>query len=265
VILCDREPRLGGQVNWSAEATHKHDFRYLLDYYAAVLPKLGVEFRTAAAVTPELATRENPDLVVVATGAAPFKPPVPQVDAPNVSQAWDVLQGVVQTGKDVVVVGGGSVGLETAIFLASKGTISPEQLYFLTLHQAESADVLRELMLKGIKKVTVIEMARKMAQDVGPTTRWVLLKELDLRGVKLITEATMKDIAPDHVVYTDAQGNDVTLTADSVVLAMGARPENSLAKALENTGVEVRVIGDARKCGRIGDAIYDGFALGCEV
>jgi len=151
------------------------------------------------------------------------------------------------------------------IFLASKGTISPEQLYFLTLHEAESAEVLRELMVRGVKKVTVIEMARKMAQDVGPSTRWVLLKELGLRGIELLTGATMKDIAETHVVYTDSEGNDHTLTADSVVLAMGARPENSLATALHDCGVEIRVIGDARKVGRVGEAVEDAFALAREL
>ncbi|MBI4965947.1 MAG: FAD-dependent oxidoreductase [Desulfomonile tiedjei] len=265
VILCEKEDRLGGQVAWAADVTHKYDFHYIFDYYGAVLPKHGVKLRTGVEVTPDLVAQEKADLVVVATGAAPFKPPIEAVEAPNVYQSWDVLKGTAQTGASVVVVGGGSVGLETAIFLASKGTISPEQLYFLTLHDAESPEVLRDLMVKGIKKVTVIEMVRRVAQDVGPSTRWVLLKELKLRGVELITEAKMKDISPEHIVYTDAQGNDVTLPADSVVLAMGSRPENSLAKKLEDAGVKVRVIGDANKCGRIGNAIDDGFDLGCEV
>jgi len=63
--------------------------------------------------------------VVVATCATPFKPPIPAVESPNVHQAWDVLKGNAATGADVVVVGGGSVGLETALSLATKGTISP--------------------------------------------------------------------------------------------------------------------------------------------
>ena len=221
--------------------------------------------RTGTEVTSELVAGEKPDLVVVATGAAPFKPPIEAVEAPNVFQAWDVLKGKVQTGSNVVVVGGGSVGLETAVFLASKGTISPNQVYFLMLHQAESPDVLRDLMLKGVKKVTVIEMARRIGQDIGPSTRWVLLKELQMRGVEIVTEATMKDITPEKVVYTDSKGNDVTIPADSVVLAMGSRPENSLSRKLEQAGVNVSVIGDAKKVGRIGSALDDGFALGCEV
>ena len=177
VILCDKEQQIGGQVTWSADATEKLDFHYLFDYYRAVLPKNGVEVRTGAEVTAETVAREKPDLVVVATGAAPFKPPIEAVEAPNVYQAWDVLKGKAQTGSNVVVVGGGSVGLETAVFLATKGTISSDQVYFLMLHQAESPEVLRELMLKGVKKVTVIEMARRIGQDIGPSTRWVLLKE----------------------------------------------------------------------------------------
>lgn len=266
VILCDKEDHIGGQVHWAASATGKHDFDYLFDYFKVVLPKYGVELRTGVEVTAELVQKERPDVVVVATGAAPFKPPISAVEAPNVHQAWDVLKGNAPTGADVVVVGGGSVGLETALSLATKGTISPEQLYFLALHDAESPEVLRELMVKGVKKVTVIEMLTRMAQDVGLSTRWVLLKELGMRGVNLITGARMKDIQPGKVVYTDPQGNDVTIPADSVILAMGSRPENSLAKALEAAGVkDVRVIGDANKVGRMGNAIDDGFSLGCEL
>ncbi len=66
-------------------------------------------------------------------------------------------------------------------------------------------------MLKGVKNITVIEMASRIGQDIGLSTRWVILKELSLRGVKIVTRAKMKDIKPGQVVYTNAEGNDVTL------------------------------------------------------
>ncbi|HTY23085.1 MAG TPA: FAD-dependent oxidoreductase [Desulfomonilaceae bacterium] len=265
VILCEKENQIGGQVQWFSQVTSKPDYRYLIEYYKTVLAKSGVQLRLGIEVTPELVAKEQPDIVIVATGAAPFKPPIEAVEAPHVVQAWDVLRAQAHTGSNVVVVGGGSVGLETAVFLATKGTISPEQVYFLTLHEAESPAVLRELMLKGVKKVTVIEMAKRMGQDVGPSSRWVLLKELQLRGVRLVTEAKMKDISFGQVVYTDSKGTDVILPADTVVLAMGSRPENSLAAKLEGVGAEVRVIGDAKKAARVGSAIETGFDLACEI
>lgn len=265
VKLYDKESYVGGQVAWSAPVTHKPEFLNLFNYHAAMFAKWGVAVHTGVEVTPELVAQEQPDMVVVATGAAPFKPPIDAVELPYVVQAWDVLKGSVRTGREVVVVGGGSVGLETALFLASKGTISPTQLYFLAIHDAEAPDVLRNLMVKGIKRVTVIEMASRVGQDVGPSTRWVLMKQLQLRGVKTITAATMKDIQPGKVAYTDQQGQVVEIPADTVVLAMGARPENSLAEKLATVGVPVSVIGDAAKPGKIGNAVEAGFNLALEV
>jgi 2,4-dienoyl-CoA reductase (NADPH2) len=266
VIVCDKESYVGGQVFWASRSTHKPELMNLFRYYRAMFPKLGIEMRSKVEVTQELVDQEKPDLVIVATGAAPFMPPIPDLkEKIYVVQAWDVLKDDVPTGRDVVIIGGGSVGLETAVYLASKGTISPQQLYFLTLHQAEAPNTLLDLITKGVKRVTVLEMAPRMGQDVGPSTRWVLMKDLRARGIKLITKAKMKEIREDCVVYTNESGEDVTIPADTVVLAMGARPENSLAQTLENAGVEVRTIGDAAKVGRIGEAVEAGFKLGCEV
>jgi 2,4-dienoyl-CoA reductase (NADPH2) len=265
VTICEKEQQIGGQVHWFAPSTRKHDFPFLIDYFKAMLDKHGVEVRTGTEVTSELIAREKPDLVIVATGAAPFRPPIDAVDAPQVFQAWDVLKGRVQTGHDVVVVGGGSVGLETAVYLASKGTISPEQLYFLVMHNAESPEVLRDLCLQGTKKVTVIEMLPKIGQDIGMSTRWVLMKDIKMRGIDVVTSARMKDIQPDSIVYTDAKGEDHIIRADNVILAMGSRPENTLSKALEQAGCNVVVIGDANKVGKISSAIDEGFDLGRKV
>ncbi|MFH0821679.1 MAG: FAD-dependent oxidoreductase [Pseudomonadota bacterium] len=265
VILCDREDHIGGQVLWYAEATGKPEYLNIFNYYGAMIPEYGVDLRLGTAVTPELVSREKPDLVVAATGAAPMKPPIDAVEQPHVVQAWDVLRGKVPTGRNVVVVGGGSVGLETAVYLAAKGTISPEMVYFLTMYKAETMDVIREQMTKGNKNVTVIEMASRVGRDVGQSTRWVLMKQLTIRGVGIVTGATMKDITRDSVVYSTADGKETTIPADTVVLAMGARPENSLAKSLEGMGMEVKVIGDAAKVSRIGDAVEEAFMLAREV
>jgi 2,4-dienoyl-CoA reductase (NADPH2) len=252
-------------VEWSAISSGKPEYPNMFRYYRAQLADAGVELRLHTEVTPALVNQENPDLVVIATGAAPFSPPIDAENLPNVVQAWDVLRHDAKTGTNVVVVGGGSVGLETAIYLAAKGTISQEQVYFLTLHKAEDPEILWDLMTKGTKNVTVLEMAGRVGQDLGLSTRWVVMKDLTARGVQTITKATMKDIRPGEVAYTDGDGREQVIPADTVVLAMGARPENSLVEQLKPTGVPLEVIGDAAKVGRIGDAVEQGFRLACEV
>ena len=63
-------------------------------------------------------------MVILATGATPLVPPIPGIDLPHVVESWDVLQDKVFTGKKIAIIGGGAVGVETALFLAEKGTLS---------------------------------------------------------------------------------------------------------------------------------------------
>jgi 2,4-dienoyl-CoA reductase-like NADH-dependent reductase (Old Yellow Enzyme family) len=83
-----------------------------------------------------------------------------------------------QAGVDAINVTGGSVGLETAVFIAAKGTITPEILHFLLAYEAVSPERLRELMFQGSSKVTVFEMLPRIGQDVGKSTRWILFDNL---------------------------------------------------------------------------------------
>ena len=96
----------------------------------------------------ELIEKESPDAVILATGAEPMIPPIPGIDNPIVVQAWDVLLDKVATGRKVVVIGGGAVGVETALFLGEKGTLSGDELKFLLVNKAEEPDDLYELATK---------------------------------------------------------------------------------------------------------------------
>ena len=109
----------------------------------------------------------GPDVVVIATGGEPIRPDIPGIDGSHVAQAWDVLAGKADIGKEVVVIGGGSVGTEVAAFIAKIGTISADTLQFLFLHKAEDTETLLEISTRGIKKVTLVEMVDKLAVDAG--------------------------------------------------------------------------------------------------
>ncbi len=168
-------------------------------------------------------------------------------------------------GKDVAVIGGGAVGLETAAFIAAKGTITPDALHFLMTYEAESIERIKELMHKGYSNVTVFEMLPKAGQDVGKSTKWVLLGDLDSHGVTIKTDAKVISIDNGQITF-ERDGKEETQQFDTVVVAVGSRPVQKLSKEVEKLGVPFTTIGDCIKPGKINDAIHGGFlaAVGIE-
>ena len=63
------------------------------------------------------------------------------------------------------------MGVETALFLAEKGTLSPEAVKFLLVNKAQSPETLFEMATKGTKRITVIEMLEKIGKDIGKSTK----------------------------------------------------------------------------------------------
>ena len=203
----------------------------------------------------------NPDSVVVATGARPVLPDIPGIDGQNVVQAWDLLDGRAGTGERVVIVGGNAVGLETALYLANQGTLSPEALHFLMANRAESIETLTELLNRGIKEVTVVEMTKKAGNDIGLTTRWTVTGELKRLGVRVMTETRAVGITPEGLEI-ERKGSINLLAADSIVIAAGSRPENALANKIQDLAAEILVVGDAKTPRNALEAIREGFEAG---
>ena len=134
------------------------------------------------------------------------------------------------------------------------------------LHDAETPEVLKELIIRGNKEVTVIEMLPKVGKDIGPSTRWVVLKKLDIYGVKVMAKTKLLEIQSDGVLCLVNDNEEVTITADSVVLAMGALPVNSLAAELEKVMPgKVSLLGDANQPANAARAIEAGFKVGVEL
>ncbi len=212
-------------------------------------------------VDEALLNAENPDHVIVATGALPLTPPIRGVDAKHVVQAWDVLAEKVQAGKKVVIIGGGAVGVETALFLAEKGTLSPEAVTFLLLNRAESPETLRRLASKGSKEVVLIERMDTVGQEIGKTTKWGMRQEIARSGVVVRTGTRALEITREGVTVQCGEEMD-TLSADTVVLAAGALPVDPFSEWLERKGASVSVVGDAKGIALAFDAVHQGFAAG---
>ncbi|MBU3915336.1 NAD(P)/FAD-dependent oxidoreductase, partial [bacterium] len=212
-------------------------------------------------VNEKVLKKERPDTVILATGARPLTIPIKGVDKPNVVQAWDVLLNKTMTGKRVVIVGGGAVGVETALFLAEKGTLSGDALKFLFLNQVESDADLRKIAVKGSKEVTVIEMLEKIGKDIGRSTRWVMMSDLERYGVTTRTTTKALEIT-DKGVKVECDGKTEEILADTVILASGSVPENSLKATLEKLGIPFQIAGDAGRIGLAYNAVHEGFEVG---
>ena len=174
------------------------------------------------------------------------------------------MQEKVTTGKRVLIIGGGAVGVETALFLAEKGTLSAEALKFLLVNRAEDLEDLYELATRGTKDIVVIEMIEKMGKDIGKTTRWGILQDLSRKGIETRANAKALEITSEGVnVEIDSQVK--LIPADTVVLAAGADSYNPFQAIIDKKGISCSVIGDAGQVAMAYDAVHQGFAVGREI
>ena len=265
VTLFEKEARLGGQVNLAGAPPGKAELLKLIKSMENRMDLLGVAVELNTLLTPDMVARKKPDLLVVATGAEPVSPDVPGAHLPHVVDAWDVLsEKIWDMGRDVVVVGGSATGCETAHFIAAMDVPDPETYTFLMLHQAEDGDYATSLLRLSGRRVTVIDMLPKLAGNVGKTARWSLMKSLKLLGVAQRPGTKLLEITKVAVVVETGDVQE-TIPADTVVMAAGVRSVNSLAEAIQDTGPELIEIGDAKKPGKITEAVRRGFLKALEV
>jgi NADPH-dependent 2,4-dienoyl-CoA reductase/sulfur reductase-like enzyme len=144
----------------------------------------------------------------------------------SLSKLWMPL------GKRVVIVGGGLVGLELAEFLLARG-----------------------------RQVTVLEPTDKPGRELSIVRRWRVLEAVEQHGT-LHRSASVREIGKREVLWTDAQGADQRTPADSVVLAIGAEADDSVARQFADCGVPVHVAGDCAGVNYIEGAMHEGHRIG---
>lgn len=229
VTVYEKEEVLGGQYRIGAIPPTKQDILKALRYYITMGKKYGVEYKMGVEATEELILEENPDAVILATGGVPLMPNIKGIDNPKFVKAIDVLEGKKEVGMNVLVVGGGMVGVETADFLG-----------------------------EHLHKVTIVEMLPEIAKDEQDAVKYFLLKRLNEYGVKAITGATVKEFIDDGVVCEKDGKEEKIAGFDTVILAMGAKAYNPLEEKIKGKVPELYVIGDAVKARKAVEAIEEG-------
>jgi pyruvate/2-oxoglutarate dehydrogenase complex dihydrolipoamide dehydrogenase (E3) component len=195
------------------------------------LCRLGVQIELCSAASAEMVRREAPDVVVYAAGAKHLRPSIPGIEGANVVDACDVLTGRATTGHRVVIAGGGMIGSETALYLASIG-----------------------------RQVTIVDQLPAVALEENGSRRYYLMKEFDQYKVETVVNATITRFA-ETAVEVDQDGDARTLACDTVVLALGMTPDVEVLDSLREVA-EVEVIGDAVDASDGLKASREGFLCG---
>lgn len=215
VVLFEKSAQLGGQLNIACVPPRKEEMRRATANLVHEVTSAGVTLRMGKAVTAEDVLAEKPDAVILAVGASSFAPAIPGKENTNVCDAWQVLAGAQQVYGKVAVIGGGMVGCETAEYLAERGC-----------------------------KVSVVEMMDKIANGESNTILPTLMENYTRYGVEQYVNHKVSQIALDHILCEDKDGNTVTIPCDYVVLAVGARPVAFDAEPLKAAGIPVIAVGD---------------------
>jgi 2,4-dienoyl-CoA reductase (NADPH2) len=258
VELYERKSDIGGQLGIAAIPPGKKDLLEILRYYRAMIRKYRISMHLETEVTRNLILDKKPDYIIIAEGAEPAVPPIEGVDEANVLTSWQVLEDNPPLGNEVGIIGGGAVGLETAMFVAARGTISAEVLKFLFTYDAESKERLHELLFRGTSHVTVLEMLPKMGGDMGKSSRWVMMENLKRCGVTLVTGARVAAIDGGRITY-EKDGHLENRSFDQVILATGSRSVRHLSQEAADLVIPMTTIGDSNATGKIHNAIHGGF------
>lgn len=249
VFVLEKQDHIGGLSSFISDLPSKSrmkDFPTYLERRAAKLPNLYLFLNTEA--TLDKIKTFKPDVVVNATGSVPLVPPIPglreNIAAGNVSTIFDMIRDVnagkypeeACKGKKVVVMGGGSVGLDMVEYFAPRGA-----------------------------ECSIVDMLPQIGMMADPITKCSMRETQDTYGVKEYVNTALQEVKENAFVVKTPEGNIEELTFDLGFNCLGMRANNPILEALEQefggTDTVVYNIGDSVRARRIMEGTMDGRAI----
>ena len=249
VILCEKNDRLGGALLCEEKVPFKEKLGQYIALQARLISRRDIDVRLNTEVTPELISMIRPDAVICAIGARPVKPKIPGIDRDNVFGAEEIYYDPDKAGQNVVILGGGLVGLELAVWLTSMGRKCTVVEMLPDLN--DGGNILHGLALGG--------EIRKSGIRVSTAT-----KALEITDGGVVCEYTGAKSTPAPFMFTigsfppDGTEGKVTFPADTVIYAVGQRPLREEADAMRFVVPEFYQIGDCVMPKNIYEATHQG-------
>lgn len=232
VTLLEKSERLGGNLIAAGSPDFKEDDRDLVNWYKLELNKLGVDVQLNKYATVDTIKEFDVDDIIIATGSIPKKLLVEGTK--QLFTAEEVLLGNKDVGQSTIIIGGGLVGCETALWLKDQG-----------------------------KDVTIVEMMDDLLKVGGPLchANHDMLKDL-VEFKKIDVKCSAKVIkGTEGGFIVETRDNKEIIKADSAVVAIGYNSEKSLYDEIKFLHPSVRMIGDANQVQNIMYAIWDAFEV----
>jgi 2,4-dienoyl-CoA reductase-like NADH-dependent reductase (Old Yellow Enzyme family)/thioredoxin reductase len=232
VTLFEQENHLGGQFALAAKAPHKEEFNDIIDQMVLMAQRAGVDIHLGTRVTPNMVLDALPVALIIATGGTPITIPFPGIEETRLLLASDLLEGMEQVETPTAfVIGGGLVGLESADYLAALGV-----------------------------RVTLVEMLPDVGMDMDALAKAVLLGRLKMQDVAIHTRTKVTELTKNEAL-AQQDSSTIRFPIETVIMAVGVRPNRSLADALEDSGLEMYTVGDALRPRKAREAIWEGFEV----
>jgi 2,4-dienoyl-CoA reductase-like NADH-dependent reductase (Old Yellow Enzyme family)/thioredoxin reductase len=235
VILYEKTDRLGGNLILAGALDIKEDMKRYTEWLVRQTEKAsGIIINLNTEATAENVGSDNADVIIVAVGADPIKADFPGATKTNVFWVGDVNIGKAKVEENVVIIGGGFTGCETALQLAKDG-----------------------------KKVTVIDMLDYLTLQAD----WPrgLAEQLDEYGVCILTEMKVEEITDKGIIAIDIEWKRSTIAADTVILSLGLKPRTTTVNQFTNVAADIYIIGDCHEAGTVKEAVHDGFNVAVEI
>jgi 2,4-dienoyl-CoA reductase-like NADH-dependent reductase (Old Yellow Enzyme family)/thioredoxin reductase len=232
-VIFEKSDKLGGQLELANKPPKKEKINWLIDYLKYQIEKAEVEIRYNTVPTIESLKELNPYAVFIAQGSNPIIPrSIPGIEGENVLSAVDILNGKVKlNNKKIAVVGSGMTGLETAHYLAENSN-----------------------------DVSVFEMADEIGPGLYFQNLIDVMSHIEPLGVKLYPKHKLVKIEENKVTFENTEtGENEYYDFDYIVISLGTAPNKELIDEIKSAFDKVSVLGDAKKVGRIRNAMETGF------
>ena len=247
VMLHEKNKELSGLLFAASAPQFKQDIRRLIEYLPTQIRKLNVKTELGKEVTPDTVKSVKPDVLVVATGFWPTLANVPGETEGMVVTTIDAVLGKAKLGEKILMVGGGYIGCDIAVFLAEQG-----------------------------KKVTIVTNRGGLAEDIEYFSRKLLWQMIDKAAIEYRTEVRFDGVSEKGAVIIDKEFGKRTINVDTVIFDCRQcnwtsqciscrRHRKDVTKSFKGLAPEVCMVGDCVDPRNIEAAIKEGFLAGYEI